>query len=451
MTRSPSSRNGSAVLLPYTSLVEVMTTGFFFLLALASTTSVAPTFVSMVRTGLSTISSTPTAAARWYTTSASSTSSATTGALWHESIVYEKRSLALRCRMLLIEPVERSSRAWTAWPRESSSSARWEPTKPAPPVIRMRMCGGSSRSSRLRPASSISRYGPRRRGALSGRIGPGRGSGRGLEPAEAGVERADARDLHEGPLDRRPAPLARPVLAPVLGLLLGDRGVVRAAGVVHAQIGHDRRPVPERVDVADVARVLEPEDLGLALLEAARQLVEPARRDRAAAAGRSGEEAHAVVLDELVLVRAHVVTDPRRLVVEVVLEVRGQEADVRQRHVRVAHHPVPALGRVRHVVVDLDEERRRRRAERARVGVLADVLLAADHPDARVGQRGEVLGRAVGGRVVPDDDLLGGVRRAQQHVLDALADQVRPVVRQDDDRDPAVGGVLLGVGHRGRL
>ena len=42
-----------------------MKTGFFFLLACASTTSVPCTLVSIVRTGLSTISSTPTAAARW--------------------------------------------------------------------------------------------------------------------------------------------------------------------------------------------------------------------------------------------------------------------------------------------------------------------------------------------------------------------------------------------------
>ena len=41
-----------------------MKTGFFFLLAWASTTSVQWTFVSIVRTGLSTISWTPTAAAR---------------------------------------------------------------------------------------------------------------------------------------------------------------------------------------------------------------------------------------------------------------------------------------------------------------------------------------------------------------------------------------------------
>ena len=49
---------------PYTSEVEAMRTFFFFLLAAASTTSVPCTFVSMVRTGLSTISLTPTAAAR---------------------------------------------------------------------------------------------------------------------------------------------------------------------------------------------------------------------------------------------------------------------------------------------------------------------------------------------------------------------------------------------------
>ena len=65
MTRSPSSRNGNDVDLPYTSLVDARKTGLRFLHACASTTSVQCTLVSIVRTGLSTISSTPTAAARW--------------------------------------------------------------------------------------------------------------------------------------------------------------------------------------------------------------------------------------------------------------------------------------------------------------------------------------------------------------------------------------------------
>ncbi len=64
-----------------------MNTGFFFLLASARTTSVQCTLVSIVRTGLSMISSTPTAAARWKTTSASSTASATMSCLAADSIV----------------------------------------------------------------------------------------------------------------------------------------------------------------------------------------------------------------------------------------------------------------------------------------------------------------------------------------------------------------------------
>src|SRR4051794_6433329 len=86
-SRSPSSRKGSTDDLPYTSLVEATRTGLPFLLAFASTTSVQRTLVSMVRTGLLTISSTPTAAARWKTMSASSTSSATTAELVHDSSV----------------------------------------------------------------------------------------------------------------------------------------------------------------------------------------------------------------------------------------------------------------------------------------------------------------------------------------------------------------------------
>ena len=64
ITRSASSRNGTSVLLPYTSEVDAMKTSFFFLFACLSTTSVPCTLVSIVWTGCSTISLTPTAAAR---------------------------------------------------------------------------------------------------------------------------------------------------------------------------------------------------------------------------------------------------------------------------------------------------------------------------------------------------------------------------------------------------
>ena len=64
ITRSASSRNGTSVLLPYTSDVEAMTTFFLFLLACFRTTSVPCTLVSIVCTGSSTISLTPTAAAK---------------------------------------------------------------------------------------------------------------------------------------------------------------------------------------------------------------------------------------------------------------------------------------------------------------------------------------------------------------------------------------------------
>ena len=115
-----------------------MKTGFFFLFAGASTTSVQWTLVSIVRTGLSTISSTPTAAARWKTTSASSTSSATTARDCGRLDRVRELGSSLRWRMLSIAPVERSSRTWTRWPLASSSSARWLPMNPAPPVIKYR-------------------------------------------------------------------------------------------------------------------------------------------------------------------------------------------------------------------------------------------------------------------------------------------------------------------------
>ena len=94
-----------------------MRTFFFFLLAWARTTSVPWTLVSIVRTGLSTISLTPTAAARWKTTSHWSTSSATTAFSWTLSMVYPNRGWPRRCRMLSMLPVDRSSRMWTSSPR----------------------------------------------------------------------------------------------------------------------------------------------------------------------------------------------------------------------------------------------------------------------------------------------------------------------------------------------
>ena len=41
--------------------------------------------------------------------------------------------------MFSIAPVERSSSACTSWPASRSASERWEPMKPAPPVISTRI------------------------------------------------------------------------------------------------------------------------------------------------------------------------------------------------------------------------------------------------------------------------------------------------------------------------
>jgi hypothetical protein len=78
----------------------------------------------------------PTAAARWKIASASSTSSASSGLFIIVSMTYVKRSWLRRWAMLRNEPVERSSMIETRGPSASSASARWEPMKPAPPVMR---------------------------------------------------------------------------------------------------------------------------------------------------------------------------------------------------------------------------------------------------------------------------------------------------------------------------
>ena len=42
-----------------------------------------------------------------------------------------------KCSMILLCPVKKLSRTITSWPSFISLSVRWDPTKPAPPVIRI--------------------------------------------------------------------------------------------------------------------------------------------------------------------------------------------------------------------------------------------------------------------------------------------------------------------------
>ena len=114
-----------------------MSTCFFFLFGVLSTTSVPCTLVSIVRTGLSTISLTPTAAARWKTTS-HSVDQLGDQRLVEDAVdrVVRSRGWPFRCAMLSMLPVDRSSRTMTSSPRAEQASARCEPMNPAPPVMR---------------------------------------------------------------------------------------------------------------------------------------------------------------------------------------------------------------------------------------------------------------------------------------------------------------------------
>src|SRR5512143_1983409 len=94
--------------------------------------------VDSVRTGCSPTSFTPTAAARWNTTSDSATSCSSSGASLAEPVKKVSASLPSRWARLPRRPVERSSRTRTRQPQRSSSSVRWEPMKPAPPVTSAR-------------------------------------------------------------------------------------------------------------------------------------------------------------------------------------------------------------------------------------------------------------------------------------------------------------------------
>src|SRR6185312_5421064 len=83
----------------------------------------------------------------------------------------------------------------------------------------------------------------------------------------------------------------------------------------------------------------------------------------------------------------------------------------------------------------------------ARVGALADVLLAQNDSNSGIVEVLEVFRRAVCRRVVPDDDLARCRRSALQDVSNAFLEEVQAVVRQDDDRDlvgRGVGGPVRG-------
>src|SRR5436305_10519094 len=63
------------------------------------------------------------------------------------------------CSMFRSDPVSRLSTQITRWPRCSSSSHRWEPRKPAPPVTRLvgirRECTDSARGMLDAPAQNV--------------------------------------------------------------------------------------------------------------------------------------------------------------------------------------------------------------------------------------------------------------------------------------------------------
>jgi len=102
-------------------------------------------------------------------------------------------------------------------------------------------------------------------------------------------------------------------------------------------------------------------------------------------------------------------------------------------------------------LIELDEIVAGCEREAARVAVLAYVLRTVDDLQPRVVQRVEIVARAVGRAVVPDHDLARRVGGPREHVLDALAQEVDAVVREDDDGDRALGrsGALpCGLGRR---
>src|SRR6185295_15071643 len=59
------------------------------------------------------------------------------------------------CSMLFSDPVSRLSTQMTRWPRRRSSSHRWDPKNPAPPVTRQ--VGMSVKGTLHRPRSAIKR------------------------------------------------------------------------------------------------------------------------------------------------------------------------------------------------------------------------------------------------------------------------------------------------------
>ena len=82
------------------------------------------------------MSRTPTAAARCTVTSHRSTHSETRGESSADPTRYSNPGFPVRCEMLSMLPVDRSSSTSTLSPRSNSRSERWEPMKPAPPEMK---------------------------------------------------------------------------------------------------------------------------------------------------------------------------------------------------------------------------------------------------------------------------------------------------------------------------
>ena len=126
-----------------------MNTGRFFLAACASTTSVQCTLVSIVRTGLSTISLHADGGREVEDGVGLVDQLGDQRLLAHESIVYSKRGSSRRWRMFVDRAGREVVERVDGWPRASSSSARCEPMNPAPPVIRNLMSVGDSRAKAI--------------------------------------------------------------------------------------------------------------------------------------------------------------------------------------------------------------------------------------------------------------------------------------------------------------
>ena len=182
----------------------------------------------------------------------------------------------------------------------------------------------------------------------------------------------------------------------------------RSAGVIDHDVPQDAHREAGRAAAAAVVPVLAEEHAPASLREVAHAVQDLERGHGAPAAG-AGPLGGLVLHHDAVVVHRRVVLGAGLVAVgELVLHhVGGQVAGARDGLEGMQHVGQPVVRKAHHVVVHLHDVEAPGQLHRAGHAVEAHVLGAVDHAQVgmRRGQLVQVLPGAVGGGVVPDDDL----------------------------------------------